>query len=106
MKTKKISKKKLNKIALKKWADWVKERAGFKCEICGRAEPLDSHHLLSSKLLHVRLAVDIGICLCKKCHKFDYYCSPHKAPIGFAEWLRIHKPEQYRYVLSFKHAKP
>lgn len=98
---KKLSKKQINKLKLKEWADAVKARAGYKCEICNRKSPLDAHHLLSRQLLSVRYDVCAGICLCKKCHKFDYYCSPHKAPIGFAEWLRINKPELYKYILGY-----
>jgi len=51
------------------WAADVKNKAGYRCEICGKTEDLHSHHI-EPKSIAPKLAYDIenGMCLCRECH--------------------------------------
>jgi len=93
-KTKKV-KRKSNKALVRKcdglWALLVKLRAGFKCEVCGKAgEPvkcypdyntggLDAHHILGKTGCRSKYRYELnnGICLCDNHHKYDPVCSGH-----------------------------
>lgn len=102
---KKITKAKLLKSertakrkALKKWSGDV--RAGAKCEVCGRLQFLDAHHLIpKERFPEFQLERENGICLCKLHHKFGAY-SFHRHPFWSVWWLQQHKPEQYQWVIQ------
>lgn len=54
------------------WRKAVKEKDGFTCQACGDNKDgnLESHHLESyNNNPDLRIALDNGVCLCKKCHK-------------------------------------
>lgn len=69
------------------WANLVKLIAGEKCEFCGKAEHLNSHHIFSRSNLTLRWKTENGVCLCVGHHVFGNM-SAHKAPIEFLEWLK------------------
>lgn len=55
------------------WDKFIKERAGYKCERCGKpvkGKDAQAHHIIP-KWFMPRLALDTtnGICLCAECHK-------------------------------------
>uniref|UniRef100_A0A6M3XQ86 Putative HNH endonuclease n=1 Tax=viral metagenome TaxID=1070528 RepID=A0A6M3XQ86_9ZZZZ len=52
------------------WASMVKERDNFECQRCGNKKKLVAHHIegLNENPL-MSADIDIGITLCKKCHK-------------------------------------
>ena len=58
-------------------------------DCAGRVE---AHHLISRANTATRHAVENGIGLCSKHHKFDSHLSAHKAIMGFAEWLAENSP--------------
>lgn len=104
-KPKKITKAKLARKArsnmrkaLIEWSRIV--RQGGKCEICGRTEFLDAHHILpKERYPALKLDPRVGICCCKSHHKFGKY-SFHRNAIWSTVWLMEHKPEQYAWVIA------
>jgi len=66
----------------KLWAAKVKLLAGYKCELCGSTEMLQSHHIHRCKHYGVRWNVINGACLCT-----DQHCnndlSAHKNQLWF-----------------------
>jgi len=85
--------------SLKEWSKIVMERDGNKCAICGSTEMLNSHHILD-KIHYKELQTDpnVGIVLCVRHHKYGKYAA-HFNAIWFSEWIRIHRPEQYAWLL-------
>jgi len=90
--------------------EFCRERAHYTCEVCGmkkgdlyngKVQRVESHHLFSRHFKNspLKFALENLICLCTLCHKTGPK-SAHKNPIVFGEWLRIHKPEQYKYILD------
>ena len=91
------------KKADKAWAELV--HMGTKClidndECCGR---LEAHHLISRAKVSTRHKIENACLLCTLHHKYHKTCSPHGGPIGFSEWLRVHEPEKYAWVLENQH---
>ena len=89
-----------------------REKANFKCEICGmekgalhhvtgKPQRVEAHHIMSRSNKDSLLKFDLRnlICLCSDHHKLSKY-SAHSHGIWFAEWLKTNKPEQYQWVLD------
>lgn len=55
----------------KKWAEDVKKRDSYTCQICtSRGVYLESHHKNSwDRYIEERYDVDNGVALCKRCHE-------------------------------------
>ncbi|MFA5420855.1 MAG: hypothetical protein WC280_02445 [Patescibacteria group bacterium] len=85
-----------------KWSEQVKIKAGYKCEICGTRENLNSHHIFSRSNKAVRHDVENGCCLCAKHHLFDLKLSAHKAPVEFLEIIREKRGEKWYNKLRQK----
>lgn len=79
--------KTLSKICLKLWAEYVKIRAKYACEYCGKKENLNSHHFFSRSRNSVRYNVNNGICLCSGCHSLNNH-SAHKNPLFKDELIK------------------
>lgn len=60
-----------HRVAYKEWRQMVFERDDFICAKCGlRGGTLNSHHIISFSVNEkLRLKMDNGITLCKKCHQ-------------------------------------
>ena len=59
-----------NTYAHRKWSKLVKEMHNYTCKCCGTNEDLESHHVLSFKHYPVlRIDLNNGVCLCRKCHR-------------------------------------
>jgi 5-methylcytosine-specific restriction endonuclease McrA len=89
---KKKTKKTANKTQLRKkldvaWSIAVKDRANNKCEVCGKATYLNSHHIVGRRNLALRWEIFNGVCLCSGCHTFKTN-SAHQNPLWFDEWLK------------------
>jgi len=57
------------KSAEKVWKEKIKERAKYKCELCGRSGlQLHAHHIERKQSTYLLLSLDNGICLCAGCH--------------------------------------
>jgi predicted restriction endonuclease len=79
----KVKRKKdtLRQIADTDWSARVKERAGWKCELCGKPDRLQSHHVFTRSIKATRWLLDNGVCLCAGHHLF----LAHKRPELFRD---------------------
>lgn len=84
------------------WSLKVKELADFKCEYCGKATMLNSHHVYSRSNKAVRWDTENGVCLCVGHHTFSSGFSAHKTPLEFIEWLKGHRGEERVDALRVK----
>jgi hypothetical protein len=69
------------------WSQLVKLKAGNKCEVCGKTEYLNSHHIFSRSNRAMRFDDRNGAALCPNHHVLGNW-SAHKSPIEFIEWLK------------------
>lgn len=70
------------------WSKATKLFYGGKCEICGKTENLNSHHIFSRSNYAVRWDVENCSVLCPNHHNFDRHISAHKSPIEFIEFIK------------------
>jgi 5-methylcytosine-specific restriction endonuclease McrA len=104
MAKKKNKQKKLPSLTtLKKRADrvmsnYVRTKANFTCEYCGKSSGItDCHHIISRTNLRLRHDPNNLICLCKSCHCFGSG-SFHKNPLVTMEWFKENHPKRYEYL--------
>jgi len=83
------------------WSKAIKERAGYKCEYCGKEGRVNSHHIFSRSNHSVRWDLDNGICLCVSHHVFGLF-SAHKSPLEFADWIRERRGDEWYQKLRMK----
>jgi hypothetical protein len=79
----------------KNWSLIVKQRAGMKCEYCGKTAYLNSHHIFGRRNRSVRWEITNGICLCVGCHKFSSVFSAHETPLLFSRWVTDLRGEEW-----------
>lgn len=84
---KRAKRKSLDKILDDLWSEAVKLEAGNKCEMCGEAKTLNSHHVYSRSRMSTRWDLQNGICLCAYHHTLGNE-SAHKSPMEFTEWIK------------------
>ena len=77
------------------WSLLVNHKAGFKCEVCQKRKPLNSHHIYSRSKKSTRWHIQNGICLCVGCHVFSSKFSAHKTSYEFSKWLDKYKGQDY-----------
>lgn len=87
------------------WSKIVKIRAGNKCEVCGKTDGLNSHHIFSRSNHSTRWDVQNGVCLCVSHHVFGNF-SAHKAPIEFVEWLKSKRDDDWYFDLRRRAQRP
>lgn len=97
----KVSKSSLTKKLDNAWSELVKKRAKYKCEVCGKTDTLNSHHIVGRVNRTLRWDVKNGVCLCVKHHKFGRQ-SAHEDPLWFKEWLEDKRWEDYAYLYTVK----
>ncbi len=102
--TKKTQEKELKLLrrkCLQLWTAKVKDRAGRKCEMCGkkRKKYLNAHHI-EDLVLNKFLKFDArnGICICPKCHKFGQY-SAHKSFCTMFVFMSKNRMDDFEYLL-------
>ena len=83
------------------WSLAVKHKAGWKCEVCGKKSPLNSHHIYSRSNISVRWDLENGICLCVGHHTFGKF-SAHLSPVEFTYWLEEYKGKEFMEMLMRK----
>lgn len=83
------------------WSEVVKLIAGNKCEFCGKETGLNSHHIFSRTNKLLRWDVKNGISLCAYHHLLGNF-SAHKAPLEFAEWLKVKRGKKWYEDLRIK----
>jgi len=81
------------------WREAILQRDGHQCAVCGDDRSgLNAHHLISRRIASLRHELENGIALCPKCHQYDPHLSAHGGPLGFAQWLEMHRPAQWLWV--------
>lgn len=93
----KTSKKTLTKKLDNAWARVVKQRAGNKCEVCGKREALNAHHYVSRSNRRLRWEPMNGLCVCAGCHLFKNE-SFHKNPEWGHFWMEENRWEDLRDI--------
>ena len=81
----------MKKTDRSKWAAAVKQRDGYRCQICGE-EGTNAHHILCEGYFReLSLELDNGITLCRKC-----YTLAHRGKFG------ARNKGKYSYEYSFE----
>ena len=86
---KKKSRKTITRELNRLWSLIVKERAGNRCEICGKTTGLNSHHIFGKKSQIKRFDIDNGICLCISHHTYGQVCAHSTSYDGQKEFHKI-----------------
>ena len=95
---KKLSKKNLKKQLDKIWAQIIAHKKY--CEFCKK--PGNNAHHIIGRINHIlRWDLRNGCYLCIYCHIFSKF-SAHNDPIGFIEWFKLKRPDDYEYLLEKK----
>lgn len=92
-----ISKKGLTKKLDELWAELVKQEAGYKCEVCGTTQNLNSHHIEGRTNRRLRWELYNGVCACAGCHVFRKD-SFHKSHIWAEKWLKENRGEDCKLI--------
>jgi hypothetical protein len=77
-----------------KWAQCVKARDKFSCQICGRNGDVHAHHKMSWDVYpETRYTVSNGVTLCSTCHTrfHEKYGYGNNTELQFIEFLLISK---------------
>ena len=89
---------KLDKV----WAEVVKSKAGYKCEVCNLSDGrLNAHHIEGRRNLRLRWDLRNGVCLCSGCHMFRKE-SAHQSPEWFHFWLEECRWEDLQYIMCVR----
>jgi len=96
-----MQKKENKKKKDKHWADFIKDRANYACEVCGSYNKImNAHHIIPKRgYPNLRWDVKNGICLCAADHKFAK-TSAHNNGVWFTLWLEKNRPETLAYLKS------
>lgn len=89
----KTSKKTLRKKLDSAWSTAIRSKG--KCEVCGKGESLNAHHIVGRRNLALRWELFNGVCLCAGCHTFKKD-SAHQNPLWFNCWLEENRWEDLR----------
>ena len=79
------------------WSAKVKERAGGKCEMCGKDTYIQAHHIIPRTCYATRYDLENGVALCRKHHLYW----AHKDVIGFYGWANGKR--DFPYLESARH---
>lgn len=100
-----------NYLAGKHWQEIskkVKQRAGYRCQVCDSPLDLQAHHRRYDN--RGRESLDDLICLCRRCHGVFHGLVPHYAPDAPPKAERKadrpHKKEQIRLALEAADKEP
>ncbi len=107
-KKKAISRKTLQNRMDKAWSKAIKDRAGHKCEKCGKTAykkdivwksgpkkgkadtiivPLNSHHIIRRSVKVLRWDLGNGLCLCPGCHTRLAHSESYLDQLEYHDWL-------------------
>ena len=96
------SKKTLNKEMDDIWKNKVKDRDGWRCQVCMKLKEgkgCHAHHILPRQLKGLRWDVTNGITLCAYHHKLGMW-SAHQNAVWFYGWLNENKKNTLRYIMA------
>lgn len=68
----------------KLWTKKILERAGGKCEKCGKDKYIQAHHIIPRTCWPLRYDLENGVALCVRHH---IYWS-HKDSLAFNDWIK------------------
>ena len=91
--------KRLKKKADQLWSKLILLKGS--CEVCGKRENLNAHHIVGRRNLRLRYDLKNGVCLCAGHHTLRMD-SAHQDPIEFMFWLMNHRPDDYNYLVENK----
>lgn len=74
-----------------------------KCEVCGKTESLNGHHIEGRKNMALRWDLRNGVCLCAGCHVFRKE-SAHQSPEWFHFWLEDKRWEDLQHVMCIRNS--
>ena len=94
VKTKKNLKKQLDTL----WAQIIAKKEY--CEMCNKPGS-NAHHVIGRINYILRWDLRNGCYLCISCHMFSRL-SAHNDPLGFMEWFKFKRPDDYEYLLTKK----
>lgn len=100
--SRKKSKKTIKREQDLEWKNKVKARDNFTCQICKKKVSglnCHAHHIITKQIKELQYDLMNGITLCYQHHKVGKF-SPHQNALWFANWLKINKPEQYKYSMN------
>lgn len=86
----------------KAWSLLVKHKAKWKCEVCGKRDYLNSHHVFTRRNKSVRWSIMNGVCLCPSHHTLSSKFSAHGTPVTFNDWLIKKRGQNYVDILTIK----
>lgn len=94
----KPSQKTLKRKCMALWQEIVKEKAGNKCEVCGKSGGvIASHHIIGRKNLTLRYDIKNGCSLCYQ-HHVGGNQSAHNDPLWFQRWLIDNRFSDFKYL--------
>ena len=86
------------------WKAKVKERAGGKCEKCGKDKYVQAHHILPRTYWGARFDLENGVALCRSCHILNKD-SAHKDALGFSKWIATKRDVDYLESIRHRQSK-
>jgi len=89
------AKKTVRKRIDKLWSEIV--RSLEHCEVCGKQDYNNAHHIIGRTDLRTRWDIRNGTCLCSGCHTMNNQ-SAHGNPLWFNDWLEENRAEDYKYL--------
>lgn len=95
------SKKTLKKKCDVLWSEIVKIRAGYKCELCGKKENLQSHHVFGRRANSTRFDTNNGVCLCWRCH----FVEAEQNAARFGLWIVSKRGQEWYDTLNTKYGQ-
>ena len=96
---KKPSRKTLKRQADKLWSEIIRSKKC--CEICGRPNANNPHHVIGRVNYILRWNIRNGCLLCAGCHTAHRF-SAHNDPLYFMDWFKKTRPEDYEYLREKK----
>ena len=89
------------------WGRAVMLAAGGICQLCGKPNSSDPHHLIHKSAGHrFRWVFDNGLLLCAGCHRFNTTVAAHGGGLRFADLVREKLPGVSAwYEIAFLHNK-
>ena len=98
---KKSKRKTCKREADRLWSLIIRRKNNSCCEICGRPNANNPHHVIGRVNYILRWDIRNGCLLCQGCHILNSK-SAHQDPIFFIDWFKKHRLDDYKYLLKKK----
>jgi len=87
---------------LKLYTRLVCRRANDRCEICGKRETIQTHHICGRRNMRLRYDLKNGICLCAKHHRFATD-SVEQDGTTIYTYMVDYRPYDWDYLITVKY---